>query len=99
MADRLDPVAVGVTQERAIVRRVIIAQARRPVVGAAGRSAGVPERVDLRLPSRLEAPMAAERLVGLWTFADGEIDAVRIGGARTLAVPQPVVATANLDHA
>ena len=80
MAHRLDAVAVGVAQERAIIGRVIVAQARRSVVGAAGRNAGVPERVDLGLPLRLEAPVAAEGVVGLWPLADGEIDAVRIGG-------------------
>src|SRR6478672_5623981 len=90
MADRLDTVTVGVAQERGVVGGVIVAQARRPVVGTAGRNAGVPERIDLCLPSRLEAPVAAERFFGLRPFADGEIDAVRIGGASPLAVAEPI---------
>src|SRR4249919_3790771 len=99
MAHRLDAVAVGVAQECAIVRRVIVARTRRAVVGAAGGDACVPECIDLGLPARLEAPVAAVRLFGLRPLADGEIDAVRIGGACPLAVPQPVVSAPDLDHA
>src|SRR6185436_4885726 len=92
-----DPVAVRVAQERSIVRRVIIARTRRTVVGAAGGNAGVPERVHLGAPLRLEAPVAAEGFLGLRALADGEIDAVRVGRARPLAVTEPVVAAADLD--
>jgi hypothetical protein len=99
VAYRLDAVSVGVAQEGGVIGRVIVAQSRRAVIGAAGRHAGVPERVDLGLPSRLEAPMAAERLVGFWALADGEIDAVRIGRPRPLAITEPVFAAADLDHA
>ena len=49
MANRLDLVAVGIAQERAIIGGVIVAKAGRPVIGAAGGDTGVPERVDLRL--------------------------------------------------
>src|SRR4051795_11142798 len=98
MADRLDPVAVGVAQERRVVRRVIVAQARRTVVGAPGCDAGVPEGIDLGPPFRLETPVAAEGLVGLGAFANGEIDPVRISRSRALAIAQPIVAAANLDH-
>src|SRR5260221_10611529 len=99
MAHRLDPVAVGVPQERGIIGRVIVAQARRAVVGAAGGNAGVPERVDLGLPSRLEAPVAAERVIGFWTLADRDIDAIGVRRPRSLAIAQPVPATTYLDHA
>src|SRR4051794_812469 len=99
MAHRLDTVAVGVAQEGGVIERVIVAQTRRSVVGAAGGDAGVPERVDLGLPSRLEAPMAAERVFGFWALADGEVDPVRIGRARPLAVAEPVVSAADFDDA
>ena len=42
----LDLVAVGIAQERAVIGGVIVAQARRPVVRAAGGDAGAPERID-----------------------------------------------------
>src|SRR3981081_1082656 len=90
MAHRLDAVAVGVAQEGGVIGGVIIAQTRRPVVGAAGGNACVPERIDLGLPSRLEAPMAAERVFGFWALADGEIDAVRIGGTCPLTIAEPI---------
>jgi len=63
MAHGLDAVAIGIPQKRAVIGRVIIAQARRAVVGAAGGDAGVPKRVDLRAPLRLEAPVAAKGLL------------------------------------
>ena len=47
VAHRLDLVAVGIAQERAVVGGVIVAQAGWPVVGAAGGDAGVPECVHL----------------------------------------------------
>src|SRR6266481_1224652 len=97
MADRLDPVAIGVAQERRVIGGVIIPQSRRAVVGAAGRDAGVPERINLGPPLRLEAPAAAEGVIGFCTLADGEIDPVRMRGARPLAVAEPVVAAADLD--
>ena len=97
MADGFDPVAVGVTQERSIIRGVIVAQAGRAVVGAAGGDAGIPERVDLALPARLEAPVAARGVVRLLALADREIDTIRIGCASTFAVTEPVLAAADLD--
>ena len=97
MTDRFDPAAVGIAQESRIIRGVIVAQARRAVVGAAGRDAGVPERIDLGSPLRLETPVAAEGVVGFHALADGEIDAVRLGGARPLAIAEPVVTAADLD--
>jgi hypothetical protein len=97
MANRLDPVAVGIPQERAVIGCVIVAQARRAVVGAAGRNAGVPERVDLGAPLRFETPVTAEGVLGFWAFPDGEIDAIRIRRARPLAIAEPVVAAADLD--
>ena len=72
MAHRLDAVAVGVAQESGIVGRVIVPQPRRAIIGATGGDAGIPERVDLGLPSRLEAPVAAKRVVGFCTFTDGD---------------------------
>src|SRR5882724_5588380 len=97
MADCLDPVAVGIAQERRIIRRVMVAQTRRAVVGAAGGNAGVPERVDLGPPLRLETPVAAKGVVRLRTLADGEIDAIRMRGARPLTIAEPAVAAADLD--
>jgi hypothetical protein len=44
---RLDLVAVGIPEERAVIGGMIVAQAGWAVVGAAGRDTGVPERVDL----------------------------------------------------
>src|SRR5262252_3752986 len=99
MADRFDAVAVGITEEGRIVGRIITAQARWPVVGAAGGDAGVPEGIDLALPARLEAPVAAERFFRLRPLADRDVDAVRIGRPRALAIAEPVLAAAHLDHA
>src|SRR5262245_60969895 len=47
MADGLDLVAVGIAQERAIIRSMIVAESRRAVIGAAGGDTGAPEGVDL----------------------------------------------------
>jgi hypothetical protein len=96
MADRLDPVAVGIPEERPVIGCVIIAQARRTVVAAAGGDAGVPEGIDLGPPLRLEAPVAAKGLVGFGALADGEVDAFRMGCARAFAIAQPVIAAADL---
>jgi hypothetical protein len=41
---RLDLVAVGVAQERAVIGGMIVAQAGWPVIGAAGGDTGMPER-------------------------------------------------------
>src|SRR5262245_2504819 len=99
MADRFDAVAVGVTEEGGVVGSVVAAQARRAVVTAAGRDAGVPERIDLALPARLEAPMAAGGVLRLRPLADRDVDAVRIGRPRALAIAEPILAAADLDHA
>src|SRR5262245_36678765 len=99
MADRLDAVAVGITEEGRIIGSVIAAQARRAIIGAASRNAGVPEGIDLALPARLEAPVPAEGLFRLRALADRDIDAVRIGSPRPLAIAEPVLAPADLDHA
>src|SRR5215475_13657228 len=99
MADRFDAVAVGVTQEGGVVGSVVAAQARRAVVTAAGRDAGVPERIDLALPARLEAPVAAGGVFRLRPLADRDVDAIRVGRPRALAITEPVVAAADLDHA
>ena len=97
MANRLDPVAVGVPEERGVVGRVIVAQTRRTVVGTACCNAGAPERVHLLPPLRLEAPMPADRFFRPHALADGEIDPVRMVRTRPLAVTEPVVAAADLD--
>src|SRR5947207_11320448 len=60
---RLDLVAVGIAEECAVVGGVIVAQAGRPVVGAAGRDTGVPERIHLASRFCLEAPVTAGSLV------------------------------------
>ena len=59
MANRLDPVAIGIAQEGGVVGRVIIAQRRSAVVGASRRNSRVPERIHLGPPLRLEALVAA----------------------------------------
>src|ERR1700730_15529975 len=97
MAHRFDPVAIGVAHESAIMGLVIVAQARRAVIAAARRYSGVPEGIDLGPPLRLEAPVAAGGVFGFWGLADGEVDALRISGARALAIAQPVIAAADLD--
>ena len=97
MVHGFDPVAIGVAQESAIIGRVIIAQARRAVIAAAGGDAGVPEGIDLGPLLRLEAPVPAESVFGFGALADGEVDALRIGGARAFAIAQPVIVAADLD--
>src|SRR5207237_10116078 len=94
MADGFDPVAVGVTQKCRVIGSVIVAQARRPVIGAASGDAGIPECIDLALPARLEAPVATRGVVRLRALADGEIDTIRIGspGAFAIAEPSPPAA-------
>ena len=71
MADRLDVVAVGVMDERAVVVRVVDrAEAGRAVVRAAGGDPRGVERADLG------APPGAERdvdLVGRLAHADPEV--------------------------
>lgn len=62
MAHRLDAVAVGIPEERRIIRGVIAAQARRAVIATAIGDAGIPERIDLGPPFRLEAPVATGAL-------------------------------------
>src|SRR5436190_1471439 len=99
MADGFDPVAVGVAQKCRVIGSVIAAQARRPVIGAAGGHAGIPERIDLALPARLEAPVAACGVVRLLALADGDIDTIRIGRPGTFAVAEPILAAADLDDA
>jgi hypothetical protein len=64
MANGLDPVAVGVAQERCIIGGVIIAQAGWTLVAAAGGYPCVPEGVDLGPRLRLEAPVPAGGVVG-----------------------------------
>jgi hypothetical protein len=44
---RLDPVAVGVAQERAVIGGMMVVQAGWSVIGAAGGDAGVPERSNV----------------------------------------------------
>src|SRR3954463_8657467 len=97
MANRPDAVAGVIPEERGIVGRMIVAHAWRTVVGAASGNAGAPERVYLRLPLRLEAPMSADGLLRPDALADGEIDTARILGSCPLAITEPVVATADLD--
>jgi hypothetical protein len=76
---------------------VIVAQPGGPVVLATSGDAGVPERVDLLAPLRLEAPVTTKGFLRSWPLADGEIDAVRIGWPRPLTIAEPVVAAADLD--
>src|SRR5271166_1796482 len=99
VADRLDPVAVGIPEEGRVIRRVVIAQAGRPVIAAAGGNPGIPERIDLALVSRLEAPVPARSIVGPRALADRDIDALRVSGPGPLAVAQPIRAPADLDDA
>src|SRR5689334_18981281 len=98
VADRFDAVAIGIAQEGAVIGGVVVAQARPALVGAACSDTGVPERVDLRARPRLEAPMTAERILGLRALADGEINAIRIRWPRPLAIAEPVLAAADLHH-
>src|SRR4051812_33348571 len=97
MANRFDPVPVGIPEERRVIGGVILAQTRRAVTAAAGSDARVPERIALGPPLRLEAPVAAGALFRLLALVDRDVDPVRIGGARPFAVTQPVVAAADLD--
>src|SRR5450631_3569793 len=97
MADGLDPVAVGVAQEGAVIGRVIMAQAGRTVVAAPGGDAGIPERIDLGPRLRLETPVPAEGVIGFGALADREVDAFRKSGACPFAIAQPVIAAADLD--
>src|SRR4051812_13343921 len=92
MTHGFDPVSVGVPEERRIIRPVIIPEAGRAVIAAAGGYACIPERIALRPPLRLEAPMPAECLVGLVALADRDVDAIRISRPRPLAISQPVFA-------
>src|SRR5579871_3404915 len=57
---------------------------------------GVPERVDLWTRPGLEAPVAAECLLGPGAIADGQMDAVRMRRPRPLAIAVPVLAAADL---
>jgi hypothetical protein len=59
MADRLDPVAVGIPEERRVIGRVVIAQAGWTVIAATRGDAGIPECVNLGSPLRLETPEAS----------------------------------------
>src|SRR6185369_4708443 len=88
-----------VAEECCVVGGVIAAQARRAVIGATRSTAGIPERIDLALPARLETPVTAEGVFGLRALADRDIDAVGIGRPRPLAITKPILATANLHHA
>ena len=76
MTNRLDAVAVGIPEEGRVIGGVIIAQAGRTVIAAAIGDAGIPERVDLGPPLRLETPVTAQRLVGFRALADRNIDAL-----------------------
>src|SRR2546423_4617083 len=98
MANGLDAVAIGVAQERGVIGRVVIAQSGRAIVAAAGLNAGVPERIDLGSPLRLEAPMAARAVLRFRTLVDRDVHPVRIRRARPLAITEPVLAAADLDH-
>ena len=75
MAHGFDPVAVGVEQECSVIGRVIVAQARRAVVAAAGGDPGIPEGVDLGPPFRLEAPVPTGGVFGFRAVADRDVDA------------------------
>lgn len=46
MTHGLDPIAIGIAQERAVIGCMIVAQAGWAVVGTASRDTGAPERVD-----------------------------------------------------
>jgi len=59
MVDRFNLVALGITQERGIVLRMIIAQPRRTVVTSSGRKAGGMERVNLFNRGGPKAPVTA----------------------------------------
>ena len=60
--DRLDAVAVGVEQERAVVRRPVLgARPRRAGVAVPRVDARLPERVDLRAVARAEADVKPTR--------------------------------------
>src|ERR1700681_3487005 len=99
MANRFDPVAVGIPQERRIIRPVIAAHAGRTVIDAAGGDAGIPERIDLGPPFRLEAPVAAGGVFRLRSLADRDVDAIGISRPRALAIAQPILAAADLYDA
>jgi len=78
MADGFDPVAVRVAQECSVIGRVIVAQARRAVVAAAGGDPGIPEGIDLGPPFRLEAPVPTGGVFGFRAVADRDVAAIRI---------------------
>src|SRR5665213_3175436 len=59
--------------------------------------AGIPERIDLGAPPRLEAPMATDGIVRLRAFADRDINPLRMCRPGALAVAEPVVAATDLD--
>src|SRR3954449_10399992 len=99
MAHRLDTIAIGIAQERRIIRRMIVAQARRAVIGAAGGDTRTPERVDLAAPARLEAPMIPRGLLGVRTPIDRDVDAIGEVRPGPRAVAQPIIAATDLDHA
>src|SRR5260370_31547946 len=89
MANGFDPVAVGIPEERRVIRSVMIAQARRPVIAAAGRDSCIPERIDLGPPFRLETPMAAGRLIGLGALSDRDVHTLPIGRPRPFSLAPP----------
>src|ERR1700738_3653442 len=98
MADGFDPVAVGIPEERRVIRGVIIAQARRTVIAPAARDPCAPEGIDLAPPLRLEGPVAAGGLIGLGALADRDVDPLRISGAWAFAITQPVLAETAFHH-
>src|SRR2546430_585612 len=74
MANRLDLVAGGIAQERAVIGSMIVAQAGWPVIGAAGGDTGVPERVHLASRFGLEAPMPAGGLIRPRAVVDSDVN-------------------------
>jgi len=96
VADRLDPVAVGIPEERGVIGWMIVAQPGPTVIAATGGDPRVPERVDLRARLRLETPVAARTRFGLRARVDGDVNPIRMVGAGAFAVAQPVVTAADL---
>src|SRR5204862_5448825 len=87
VVDRLDAVAAGVEQERAVIRRAALrARPRRAVVAVPRVDARLPERVDLRAVAGAEADVepAGHRMLAV-RRPDGPLVpldqvSVRVGG-------------------
>jgi hypothetical protein len=67
-ADRFDPVAVGIPEERPIIGRVKLRRRGAPSSLPPAAMPASQKGIDLGPPLRLEAPVAAKGLFGLWAL-------------------------------